>query len=584
MQKHEENLAARINGNALQPLQGASVTVTDDATGLPASLYSDDGVTPLAQPIITGNEGQYAFYAANGEYTVTFSGTRFATFTRKLIMDDPSDNPSVSAAALAAPTGAALVGAMQTGVGAVPVTLLDAFREHISVSQFGAVGDGATDDSASIQAALNAAALLGGGVVRCLAGKNHIIRTPLSMSGDHVTLDLNKATLTVPELENIATIIITGNFNTVKNGISENKTAETVGDSRSIECTGSDTIIRDMFFKDYTTGSIYLMDADERTQVLNNTFDMPTQGYPVVVFGRDSLIDGNNMLRTNAGVVCVNSAKSCRIVNNKIFNSFEVGIDIIGNSNNPYPPPQNIIIDGNEIIGAGNSAVRVGTSGEGGYYGESVIITNNVIKGFAAEGSGYGVDITGKYSGDLNKPPQLKLVISGNLIEGTPASTFGVSIIHAEGAIISNNVVTNCTIGIGINEGAKSTIVTGNTLTANRGSGINVNLGDVENVAKSIISNNVIYNNGVSAVAQGAGIEVHSGRGVRIINNNIFDRNDGGVQLQGSGVWLKELSTGSVIKENGMWGQVDNIKIDLPRVAGDYTIGPNYNDGGAVLP
>lgn len=110
MQKHEDNLAARINGNALQPLAGASVTVTDDATGLPAALYSDDGVTPLAQPIITGNEGEYAFYAANGEYTVTFSGTRFATFTRKVILADPSDNPYLTQAAAAAPTGAAQVG------------------------------------------------------------------------------------------------------------------------------------------------------------------------------------------------------------------------------------------------------------------------------------------------------------------------------------------------------------------------------------------------------------------------------------------------------------------------------------------
>lgn len=153
MQKHEENLAARINGNALQPLQGASVTVTDDATGLPASLYSDDGVTPLAQPIISGNEGEYAFYTANGEYTLTFSGTRFATFTRKLIMDDPSDNPSVSAAALAAPSGAAQVG---SGLR----TVADQLNDISNVENF-------TGASAAvkIQAALDAMAAAGSGTV-----------------------------------------------------------------------------------------------------------------------------------------------------------------------------------------------------------------------------------------------------------------------------------------------------------------------------------------------------------------------------------------------------------------------------------
>lgn len=153
MQKYEENLASRLSGNALQPLALVEVRVTDDATGLPAALYSDDGVTPLPQPMITDNNGGFAFYAANGEYTLTFSGASIATFTRKVILDDPSENKKATVAQLAAPSGSALVGFISPGVGAVARTIQDVAREAVSVKDFGAKGDGSTDDLSAIIAA-----------------------------------------------------------------------------------------------------------------------------------------------------------------------------------------------------------------------------------------------------------------------------------------------------------------------------------------------------------------------------------------------------------------------------------------------
>jgi hypothetical protein len=110
MQKHEDNLTALIHGNGLQPLAGASVTVTNDATGLSAALYRDNGITPLLQPLTTDALGYFAFYAANGEYTVTFSDSRITELVRKVILNDPDDDPAATLSELAAPTGAWLVG------------------------------------------------------------------------------------------------------------------------------------------------------------------------------------------------------------------------------------------------------------------------------------------------------------------------------------------------------------------------------------------------------------------------------------------------------------------------------------------
>ena len=108
MQKYQENLAANTSG-ALRPLSGASVTVTDSVTGLPASLYSDNGATPIAQPLISDNDGYFSFYAADGKYLLTFTGARFATFTREIVLEDPLDNPYATLGQLNASTGASLI-------------------------------------------------------------------------------------------------------------------------------------------------------------------------------------------------------------------------------------------------------------------------------------------------------------------------------------------------------------------------------------------------------------------------------------------------------------------------------------------
>lgn len=70
MQRYSSAVLSR-SGNAIP---GVSVTVRLAGTSTSASLYSDNGVTATANPLTTNDDGEYAFYAANGRYDLVLSG------------------------------------------------------------------------------------------------------------------------------------------------------------------------------------------------------------------------------------------------------------------------------------------------------------------------------------------------------------------------------------------------------------------------------------------------------------------------------------------------------------------------------
>ena len=167
----------------------------------PISLWWDDaGTIPAAQPIRTQNgyivrNGTPArLYTSQEDYSLTVKNRNGVIVLT--VLDATSDSNLTTA--LAASSGSSLIGFLQAGTGAQARTVQSKLREWVSVKDFGAVGDGLTDDTAAIQAAIDQANVIGGDVL--FEELTYITSTLLPKS--NVTLQLNGATLKLKSATN----------------------------------------------------------------------------------------------------------------------------------------------------------------------------------------------------------------------------------------------------------------------------------------------------------------------------------------------------------------------------------------------
>lgn len=141
-----------------------------DNAGVPASgfklyTYAAGGVTPRAT--YTDSAGQVAnanpiILDARGEAVLYLPSGVMYDYVLKTAADVPVwTRPNVSSAV----GDAATVQFTQVGTGAISRTAQSKLGETVSVEDFGAVGDGVTDDTVAINAAIEAVGSAGGGTV-----------------------------------------------------------------------------------------------------------------------------------------------------------------------------------------------------------------------------------------------------------------------------------------------------------------------------------------------------------------------------------------------------------------------------------
>lgn len=167
MQKYQDSILKPQKGSSqLVPASGASVTVYAADGGL-ATLYSDNGTTQAPNPLTTDLNGGFAFYAADGVYSLKIEGSGIATQTvTGILLEDPADGVAVLASAV----GAALIGWNNGGTKITAEQALDILYHgvaNITNPRFsgGADKTGVADCGPAIQAALDYLNSLGGGVL-----------------------------------------------------------------------------------------------------------------------------------------------------------------------------------------------------------------------------------------------------------------------------------------------------------------------------------------------------------------------------------------------------------------------------------
>lgn len=176
MQKYQ-NAIQDVNGNAVA---GATVAVYLYGTTTPATIYSDNGVTPIVgNSVTTSSVGEFFFYAANGRYSLTVTAVHFTSDAyNDITLFDPTDD------------GAAAINFLQAGTGAVVRTVQAKERDTVSVKDFGAVGNGVADDTAAFSAAAQS---VSGGAVSVPSGTYYLGSSPSNSGG--TTWVLNGAVL-----------------------------------------------------------------------------------------------------------------------------------------------------------------------------------------------------------------------------------------------------------------------------------------------------------------------------------------------------------------------------------------------------
>lgn len=126
-------------------------------------------------------------YSASAALNLTLGTIPVGPGMAREKVNDAIQQLMADTAALPASGGSALVGFLQSGTGAVARTGQAKMRESFSVKDFGATGDGVTNDTTAVQAAITAAAT-SGAIVYFPAGTYKVTTLTLPQQGSGIEL------------------------------------------------------------------------------------------------------------------------------------------------------------------------------------------------------------------------------------------------------------------------------------------------------------------------------------------------------------------------------------------------------------
>jgi hypothetical protein len=430
-------------------LSGGKLYSYAAGTTTPQATYtSASGSTPLSNPIVLDSAGR----VPTGEIWVTAgSNYKFVLKTSNDTTLVTWDNiTGINGTGIA--TDASLVSYTPAGTGAVTTTVQAKLRQTVNVIDFGAVGNGTTDDTAAINAAITAVNTSGGGVVVVPNGTFAV--TPSVVSG-------------ISDNSRQACIVGRNNVTLQIDGVIKLKTGVNIGSTLAAVITGPDVGLTNF----QITGSgtvdgnvsnvtasqtmgIYLPCVDSVTTSNISVINTPYLGVQYVtalpyVAGyafTNGIITGLTVKNTGSiGIQASHSTHNLVIANNTIDTCGDNCIDVYGNNSTTTADAGVISITGNTCY-AGLAGIFPETSANVNVTGNSVYSCTFGVKANRVNGAPRNIAIVGNTFGACATGASVTGDTGGVFITGNTFDKFTSEGIQLGGsANVSYVVATNNT-------------------------------------------------------------------------------------------------------------------------------------------
>jgi len=537
---------------------GGNVTVTSVSDpGAPSTItkqnFTGDGSTVAftlaADP---GGAGTGVSIYIDGVYqnrdTYTISGTSLI-FTEAPPLNASVEYLSYRITNIGATTADAVT-YTPSGTGAEARTVANKLGEFVSVKDFGAVGDGVTDDTAAIQDALNA-------VKKVYVPDGTYLCSTVTVSSDNTHIWGSKGAILKLKNSVDVDLLDLSNFDnlTISDITLDGNKANQTTDVDAVCIRGDDNsnvVIQNCIIKNSALSGVNIRNSDGVKIVNNLITDCGTK----------------NSINSGDGIYLAFNSNDY-VSGNSVINPARIGIILKGSVS--VNSSRSVVI-GNFVNNSGENAI--GT--EDGNV--STLIVNNIVdtsgdNSFASTKAGIVVGETGE-----------TVTVSGNRVVN--AGSFGIEVVHGadETIVTNNNISSSGSIGIFATAvdgsgGLDNLLINGNLVTTTVTDGIFISAAATNpltsaNINKNInILNNVVRdaardaivcsamldfsvsNNSIHSTTTGAGIRVINSEEGSVCNNYITEANSRGVYIQGSTINCDNISVrDNTVVEAGTWG------------------------------